>query len=370
MNQLTLRVVPGIRLGLALLILMLLAAIGRAQEAVSSGQTLTLVDRQVVVYVASGTATLHGASGRGLTIRATADGDDAGELRFFTDREGDAARFRVDFPDNDRIAGPPGTTGTTNLRLRDDGTFGGDGGDGSWWRGGRGRGDEVEIGGTRGLKAWAALDIGVPEGVELVVHLAVGRVRVANVNGTVTIDTWAADAEAEGIAGNWLFDTGSGDVHVRNATGTLRIDTGSGAGYVDGMRGDLLDIDTGSGEVDATDVAVGRFRFDTGSGGVRARNLAAPRGVADTGSGAVFLAFAEGSALEDLLVDTGSGSVQLILPRQLNARLSVDTGSGDVTVNRDGAIFERRGDEGTVLRFGEGVNRIRIDTGSGDVTIR
>ena len=368
MNQLAMRAVPGIRLGLALLILTLLAAIANAQEAVSPGQTLTLVDRKVVVYVASGTATLRRAEGRSLTIRASAEGEDADELRFFADREGDAARFRVDFPDVDRIASPQNGGGTTTLRLRDDGTFGGGDGDRSWWRGERG--DEVEIGGTRGLQAWAALDIGVPEGVELVVHLAVGRVRVANVTGTVTVDTWAADAEAEGIAGNWLFDTGSGDVHVRGATGTLRIDTGSGAGYVDGMRGDLLDIDTGSGEVDATDVAVDRFRFDTGSGGVRARNLSAPRGVADTGSGAVFLGYAEGSVIEDLLVDTGSGSVQLVLPRQVNARLSIDTGSGDVTVNREGAIFERRGDDGTILRFGEGTNRVRIDTGSGSVTIR
>ncbi len=370
MNQIAMRAVPGIRLGLALLILTLLAAIANAQEAVSPGQTLTLVDRQVVVYVASGTATLHRASGRGLTIRASAEGEDADELRFFADREGDAARFRVDFPDVDRIAGPQNGGGTTTLRLRDDGTFGGQEGGRSFWRGNRGRGDEVEIGGTRGLQAWAALDIGVPEGVELVVHLAVGRVRVANVSGTVTIDTWAASAEAEDIAGTWLFDTGSGDVHVRGATGTLRIDTGSGAGTVDGMRGDLLDIDTGSGAVDATDVAVGRFRFDTGSGGVRARNLSAPRGVADTGSGSVFLGYTEGAVVEDLLVDTGSGSVQLVLPRQVNARLSIDTGSGDVTVNREGAIFERRSDDGTILRFGEGTSRIRIDTGSGGVTIR
>jgi DUF4097 and DUF4098 domain-containing protein YvlB len=269
----------------------------------------------------------------------------------------------------DRIAAPAGMGGgRTQLRLLEDGTFGGGDGDRSWWRGEPG--DEVEIGGTRGLQAWAALDIGVPEGVDLVVHLAVGRVRATNVAGTVTVDTWSADAEAEGISGHWLFDAGSGDVHVRNASGTLRIDTGSGSGYVDGMRGDLLDVDTGSGEVDVTDVSVGRFRFDTGSGSVRARNLTAPRGGADTGSGRVFLGFTEGSALEDLLVDTGSGSVQLILPRQLNARVSIDTSSGEVTVNREGAIFERRGDDGTVLRFGEGANRIRIDTGSGDVTIR
>jgi len=367
MNQLVMRAVPTVRIGLALMILVLLAAIASAQEAVSPGQTLTLTDHTVVVYVASGTATLHRAAGRGVTIRATAEGSDASQLRFFTDREGDAARFRVDFPDVDRIAAPPGTgSGTTNLRLRDDGTFGGD--DGSWT--GHRRGDEVEIGGTRGLQAWASLDIGVPEGTDLTVRLAVGHASVNGVTGTVLLDTWSADAEATDIAGSWLFDTGSGDVTVHNASGTLRIDTGSGSGTVTGMRGDLLDIDTGSGNADATDVQVARFRFDTGSGDVRARNVSAPRGVADTGSGGVTLEYATGSALEDLLVDTGSGEVLLALPRQVDARVSIDTGSGEVTVNRDGAVFERRDDDGTVLRFGQGTNRVRIDTGSGDVTIR
>lgn len=367
MNQITLRAVPTIRIGLALTILMLLAAIARAQDAVTPGQAVTLTGPKVVVYVASGTATLHRATGRGVTIRATAEGSDGSQLRFFTDREDDAARFRVVFPDADRIAAPAGNGGTTTLRLREDGTFGGD--DDHGWNG-RGRGDEVEIGGTRGLQAWAALDIGVPDGVDLTVRLAVGHASVTGVTGTVMLDTWSADAEAADIGGSWLFDTGSGDVTVRNASGTLRIDTGSGSGTVTGMRGDLLDIDTGSGDADASDVQVTRFRFDTGSGDVRARNVSAARGVADTGSGDVILEYAAGSALEDLLVDTGSGSLHLTLPRQVDARLSIDTGSGETTVNRDGAVFERRDDDGTVLRFGQGTNRVRIDTGSGDVVIR
>jgi putative adhesin len=354
-----------LRLGLASLILVLLAAIASAQEAVQPGQTITIMDHKVVVYVASGTASLHRVAGRGLTIQANAQGPDGSQLRFFTDREGDAARFRVDFPDDaDHIAAPAGTRGNTNLRLRDDGTFGGD----DSWR--RGRGDEVEIGGSGGFRGWAALDIGVPEGTEVLVRLAAGRASADGVSGRITLDTWSADCEATNIGGRWLFDTGSGDVTVRDATGVVFIDTGSGSGSVSGMRGDTLDLDTGSGDVTVADVTVGKVRFDTGSGSVRARNLSAPRGVADTGSGDVVLEYAEGGVVEDLYVDTGSGAVDLALPRQVSARVSIDTGSGGVTVQRAGVVFERRDDDGTILRIGEGANRIRIDTGSGGVTIR
>src|SRR5262249_19361564 len=154
-----------LRLGLASLIVVLLAAIASAQEAVQPGQTVTLSGNKVIIYVASGTASLHRASGRGVTIQATPQGADGAQLRFFSDREGDAARFRVDFPDDvERIAAPAGTQGTTNLRLRADGTFGGD--DSSWRRG---HGDEVQIGGNGGLPGWAALDIGGPAGPQMLV---------------------------------------------------------------------------------------------------------------------------------------------------------------------------------------------------------
>ena len=58
------------------------------------------------------------------------------------------------------------------------------------------------------------------------------------------------------------------------------------------------------------------------------------------------------------------------MPRDADARIVVDPGSGDITVARAGAIFERRDEDETVLRLGEGRGRIKISTGSGGVTIR
>lgn len=353
-----------------------LAGLPVEAQQVRAGQRFSVSQRQVDIYDVAGTVTMR--RGPEFTITANPVGPDGGDLRFEFDERDGWGVFRVIYPDNvDQIATPEGNRGgwdggRTTLRLRDDGTFGGDGGDDSWWRRARrsARGREVEIGGRGGFRGWANLEITIPEGREVKLHLAAGRATIDGVNADVMIDTWSATADATNIAGSWLFDSGSGEIEVRGfRSGVLRIDTGSGGGSVQDVAGDLLDIDTGSGEVDVTNAAVERFRFDTGSGAVRARGLRARRGVADTGSGGVDLEYA-GGPIDDLLIDTGSGGVRLTLPQEVDARVSIDTGSGGINVTRAGALFERRGEDGMVLRFGEGRGRIRIDTGSGGVTIR
>jgi len=339
-----------------------------APAAAQQTERISLEGQRVEIYDVVGRATLHRGGGGAVVVQATRVGADAARLEFATDREGTGgtARFRVVYPldqlDDGIFWSEEG--GTTNLRLRADGTFGGDGE--NWF--GRG-GGTVRVGSRGGFRGSADLDITVPEGREVVLHLAVGSVTLNGTNGTFTIDTWGASVRAQDVTGSYLFDSGSGDVEVRGGTGTVRIDTGSGNGTVSGIRGDLLDIDTGSGDADATDVQVERVRFDTGSGQVRARGLQSRRGVADTGSGDVDLEFT-GGEIEDWLIDTGSGEARLTLPGNASARISIDTGSGDIDVTRANVVMERRAHDAMVLRVGEGRGRVRIDTGSGDVTIR
>jgi DUF4097 and DUF4098 domain-containing protein YvlB len=331
-------------------------------------QRFSLEGQRVEIYDVVGRATLHRGGGGAVVVQATRVGADAARLEFATDREGagGTARFRVVYPLDQLDDGIfwAEEDGTSDLRLRADGTFGGDGE--NWF--GRGSGS-VRVGSRGGFRGSADLDITVPEGREVVLHLAVGSVALNGTNGTFTIDTWGASVRAQDITGSYLFDSGSGDVEVRGGTGTIRIDTGSGTGTVSGIRGDLLEIDTGSGDADATDVQVERVRFDTGSGQVRARGIQARRGAADTGSGDVELEFT-GGEIEDWLIDTGSGEARLTLPGNASARISVDTGSGDIDVTRANVVMERREHDAMVLRVGDGRGRIRIDTGSGDVTIR
>ncbi len=340
-----------------------LPAAAIAQQSVNSGQQVQSTDQRIEIYDAAGTVTLRHGTGNAVIITGTAQGADGSQLRFETDERGGRFRFRVVFPDVDAIAAPGGMGGNTTLTLRDDGTFGGD----EHWGGGRTR-----IGGSRGLHAFANIEVLVPDSREVRVHVAVGKAEAQGVNGDVTLDTWSADAEVSDVSGEWLLDTGSGDAKVTGfRSGSIKLDTGSGAGIARDIAGDLLDIDTGSGDADATNVSVSRFRFDTGSGNVRADNVKAARGTVDTGSGGVDLAYADGP-IDDLSVDTGSGHVTLALPRNPDVRIVIDNSGHNVQIDRDGAVYDRRGseDDGPVLRFGDGHGRVRISTGSGRVTIR
>jgi hypothetical protein len=334
-----------------------------AQERVQSGQRAELAGERIEIYNAVGTVALHNTSGSAVTVTATAKGSDASQLAFETDRDGSVGRFRVVFPDVDRIATPSelGRSGSGDVDLRRDGTFGGNGHHRD--------GNRVRIGGNSGLQAWAALDIGIPQGANVKVHLAVGRANADNVNGSVTLDTWSADADAKNIAGDWLFDSGSGDVAVHGMQGKLRADTGSGDVVLSNVSGELFDADTGSGSVEASDVQVDRFRFDAGSGDLRVSNLIAAEGLVDTGSGDADLEYTGGN-IDDLKIDTGSGHVNLTLPPSVDARVSIDTNSGGTRIERNDAILERQDRDDTVLKFGQGQGRISIDTGSGGVVIR
>jgi len=341
-------------------------AIVAAPATAQQPQRLTLEGARVEIYDVVGRATLHRGTGSAVVVQATRVGSDAGQLQFATDRDGKdgAARLRVVYPLDRLDDGIYWDGGSTDgLRLRADGTFGGDGVLGSL------RGTLTTVSRRGGFHGSADLDIAVPEGRTVTLHLAVGRVDLNGTSGDFTIDTWGADVGAQSITGTYLFDTSSGDVAVRGATGTLRFDTGSGDVTVSGVRGALLDMDTGSGDADATDVQVDRARFDTGSGKVRARGLQAHSGVVDTGSGDAELEFT-GGTIEEWRIDTGSGDARLTLPPQAGVTISIDTGSGDVDVQRQGLTMERRRGDTTVLRAGDGRGRIRIDTGSGDVTIR
>ena len=346
---------------IAIAVLCTLPAAALAQQSVASGQPVQSTNQQIEIYDAVGTVTLRHGAGSAVVITPTAQGADGSQLRFETDERGGRFRLRVIFPDVDAIASP-GMGGNTTLTLRGDGTFGGD----DHW------GGRTRIGGSRGLHAFANIEVTVPDNREVNVHVAVGKAEAQGVNGTVTLDTWSADAEVSDVSGEWLLDTGSGDAKVTGfRAGSIKLDTGSGAGIARDVSGDLLDIDTGSGDADATNVTVARFRFDTGSGSVRAGNVKAARGTVDTGSGSVDLSYADGP-IDDLSVDTGSGPVVLALPRNPDVRIAIDSNQRGVQIDRDGAIYDRRGseDDGPVLRFGDGHGRVKIDTGSGRVTIR
>jgi lia operon protein LiaG len=341
--------------GTATLLFLLPALLG-AQERYAIGGS------HVAVFNIAGEVQVRGTTGGQVTVEVERGGRAGDDLRVELGEVGGRQTLRVVYPSDRIVYGGRGWSGSTQLRVQPDGTWGGE--RTSLLR--RGRAVTV-VGRGRGSEAHANLRIAVPRGQRVDIHLAVGSITAENVDGQVRLDTHAGGVTARQMAGHLTIDTGSGAVEVAGMQGDLLIDTGSGRVRVTDIAGDRVSIDTGSGSVVAEGIAADRLLIDTGSGGIAVRRGSGRDIRLDTGSGSVNAELS--GALDRLVIDTGSGSVTLALPHDVDASLVVDTGSGRIDVGLPLSITRQARNE---LRgvLGAGRGTIRIDTGSGSVRVR
>jgi DUF4097 and DUF4098 domain-containing protein YvlB len=317
----------------------------------------------VALYNLAGEVRLEAGTGSAVVVEVERGGKDADQLRVETGRISGRQTLRVIYPGDRVIYRGLGRLSSSQVRVREDGTFGGE----------RARsGRQVTVGGggigwTSGIEAHADLTIRVPAGQRLALYLAVGKVEVTNVAGDLVVDVGSAPITARGTRGNLRLDTGSGRVEVTDAEGAVEVDTGSGGVEVRRIRGPRLLVDTGSGGVTGSEIEVEKLDVDTGSGGIRLAAARAAEIRLDTGSGTVDLELQD-ERVRKLVIDTGSGGVRLALPPSVDARLEIDTGSGGITVDLPLRIVKKERSR-LVGELGAGTGLIRIDTGSGGVRV-
>ena len=205
-------------------------------------ETFRLQGNEVAIYNLAGKVQVKGGSGSDVAVSVRRGGSDAGRLAVQTGNVdtrqkgfGTGNSLRVVYP-QETIVYPEGN-GSSEIRVRDDGTFFGDS-DG-------GKKIKIRDSGS-GVKAHADLEITVPNGRSVLVALAVGEVRVDNVNGRLYVDVASADIWSSGGNGEFVFDTGSGDVEVKGHHGRVVCDPGSGDVHVDNVFGCELNFDSGS----------------------------------------------------------------------------------------------------------------------------
>jgi DUF4097 and DUF4098 domain-containing protein YvlB len=315
----------------------------------------------VAIYDLAGEVSVEAGQGS-VGVLLTRGGGAAGQLKVDQGEIDGRETLRVIYP-SDRIVYPPlGSGSSTQLTVRDDGTFGDEHGRHEHLRGRRvsitDRGD--------GLDAHADLRISVPRGRKVAVHLAVGKVTVSNVNGRLSVDANDASVTATGTQGELSVDVGSGDVRVSQVEGDLSVDTGSGSVEVSRSRGTGLSIDTGSGGVTGTQLEAAHLSIDTGSGDIRLTGVTAPEVSLETGSGSVNADLH--SDIHSLSVQTGSGNIAITAPPTLSASVEIETASGEIESDFPLTVTRRASDhvEG---RIGDGKGTIAIETGSGGVRL-
>ena len=187
---------------------------------------------------------------------------------------------------------------------------------------------QVMIGGG----VWSEVTIRVPrESTTLDIRIDDGRIDIDDVTGTI-------DAE-----------TGDGRVQVADVTGTVRLRTHDGSITATRVRGDV--------DVLSED---GRLRLDGSFARLRAV----------TADGSVRIQADDASAIEDdWSIRTSDGSVELTVPRSLDAELEATTSDGRVT--NDLSTFQgtedRRRIKGTV---GAGGPKILVTTMDGRIELK
>lgn len=318
-------------------------------------QRIALTGTSFEFYNLIGTIQVEGTSG-GPAAEVTFQGADAAKLSLH--RDGSAVS--IVFPGTDFVYAGMGANSESNMRVREDGTFGGD----DW---GSGRKVRIRGRGNDGLNAWAEMKILLPRGTRAEVNLGVGKVTLANVDGHIMVDTGSGDVEGGGTAGSLSVDTGSGDVTLTGHTGELSVDTGSGNIILAKVSGGPVSLDTGSGDVRVDGLTSPSLEIDTGSGDVMVSGAAVGEVGVDTGSGDVSIGLTADVAQLD--VDTGSGDVTVTAPRSLGAQVNVETSSGDITTEFPLQVTRKTRD-GLTGTIGNGKGTLRVDTGSGDIVLR
>jgi len=328
----------------------------------------TLDEGPAAIYNLVGAVRVEPGTGA-VTVQVTRAGGEAAKLEIGRGEIDGRSTLRVVYPADRIRSGNLRSHGSTQLRVRDDGTFG----DQDRYAHGRMDRDRWEEGhrvtitdGSDGLDARADLVVGVPKGADVSVYLAVGSVTVTNVDGELRVDSHSAPVTASGTRGTLMVDVGAGDVRITQAQGEVSIDTGSGAVDVTGFHGSTLSIDTGSGDVTGSDFEGDELSVDTGSGEVRLTAVTAPRLSLETGSGRISAEVRRD--VSSLQVETGSGDIAIRAPATLGAEVEIETSSGDIETDFP-LLVTRQSQDHMVGTIGDGKGTIAIETGSGGIKL-
>jgi DUF4097 and DUF4098 domain-containing protein YvlB len=325
----------------------------------------SLSEDEVAIYNLAGEVRMESAGSGDITVAVIRGGADGAKIKVMKSERDGMQTLRFVYPEGRILYAGMSDGSSTQLRVRDDGTFGGDHHDDRDRK--KQEGKQVTIAGSGGgTAAHADLRIGVPMGRSVALHLAAGKVSVTNVHGNLSIQAASAPVTSSTTRGELDINVGSGEVQVTNARGELSVNTGSGQVKVSDVRGESISIETGSGGVSASNLRSNDLSINTGSGNIDVTSLTSPKVSLETGSGSVMADLA--GEIWDVNVETGSGDITLKVPPTLAAEVDIETSSGDIETDFEVAVTRHARDHMTG-RIGEGGGKIDIETGSGGIRL-
>jgi DUF4097 and DUF4098 domain-containing protein YvlB len=197
-------------------------------------------------------------------------------------------------------------------------------------------------------------ELTVPAGVRVSASSWSGSVTLRGVRGDAEVHSQSADVDVRDAGARLDIETLSGDVTVQGVASDVAIRTVNGDVSLSGARGDVQ-IETVSGDLTLHDVVAKQVRTQSTSGDVS------------------FAGQIQGDGRYEF--NSHSGDINLQLPPNVGAQLSISTFSG--SIDSDFPITLRAGEHGIGaaqakrLNFtlGQGTARIVAETFSGEITL-
>ena len=194
----------------------------------------------------------------------------------------------------------------------------------------------------------------VPVGTRVIMHSMSGELRSQGTHGEIDARSVSGDVEVDDVVRTATLESVSGNVMARNIQGDLHARTVSGDIDADRVAGDVT-VASVSGHGAVTNAKSRSLRMETVSGDLTYRGTFDPTGTYD--------------------LHAHSGNVQLEIPADAGATISLDTFSGEFRTDFPMTV-QTGGDEPGLTRhhmdatLGKGGAHITVTTFSGDVELR
>jgi len=189
--------------------------------------------------------------------------------------------------------------------------------------------DERNRGSYSGSSTWT---IGLPDNLEIDFTSGSSDVEISGISVDADMNSGSGTFELSNVQGEFEINTGSGNIIAEDVNGELQINSGSGDIILHNVVSEV-DANVGSGDIEAVRVSIrGRSSFNTGSGDVEVE-LSKPADYdisVNSGSGDATLDFG-GNAIEGTIVmraNKRNGSIKA--PFDFDSSEEIDNGNSTV----------------------------------------
>jgi DUF4097 and DUF4098 domain-containing protein YvlB len=193
------------------------------------------------------------------------------------------------------------------------------------------------------------IEVRMPKDADLVIDTGDGSVNTQSITGRVKIHTGDGSVRAQAVSGDLDIDTGDGSITVEGAKGDIRLRTGDG--HIDARNLDgKVDATSGDGHI-KLDGRLDALNIKTGDGGIDAR-LQPGSKIASSWS-----------------IRTGDGSVDIVLPGDLQANIDASTSDGHISLGIPVTVEGTFSNSQIHGKMNGGGQSLTIHTGDGSIRL-